>query len=198
MMERVINIIGLGISAKDVADTGENWVINIAYKHLIGKKIDKMFFMDDFNIILHKDSIFPPTNYDIISFIKDNPTVEIISKYNDIIKNLEGKKLAEIKEYPLNKAVDLAKGGYFTSSIAYALCYAILEKVDRIRLYGLEIWTGSDANEYNYQRPCLEFWIAFAIGKGIKIEVPYLLMQNISNFQNYYGYLKGDLNQNRR
>jgi hypothetical protein len=63
-------------------------------------------------------------------------------------------------------------------------------------LYGFEIWSGSDANEYNYQRPCVDFWLAFAIGRGIKVEVPYYLTLTAVNNQNYYGYFKGELSQN--
>ena len=41
-MERVINIVGLGESSKDVPDHGEIWALNVSYKKLIGKKIDKL------------------------------------------------------------------------------------------------------------------------------------------------------------
>jgi hypothetical protein len=197
-MEKVVNIIGLAQSAVDIPDTGENWVLNVSYKKIIGKKIHKMFFMDDFTSIAYDDSFHPPADYGITNLIEDNPDVEIISRVENEIKNLDNKILGKIKAYPLNDAIKLASGGFFTSTIAYALCYAILEKVDRIRLYGLEIWAGSDANEYCYQRPCIDFWIAFAIARGIKVEVPYLLLQNISNNQNYYGYVSGELKQNFR
>lgn len=197
-MERVVNIIGLGASSKKIPDTGENWVLNVAYKNIRGKKVDKMFFMDDYNIICSNDSTFPPTDYNITHCLKDNPDMEIISRFDDGIYDLDKNKLADIKGYPLNEAIGLANGGFFTSTIAYTICYAILEKVDRIRLYGMEVWSGSDANEYLYQRPCLDFWIAFAMGRGIKVEVPYLLMQTVSNDQNYYGFIKGELKQNYR
>lgn len=197
-MERVVNIIGLGASSKDIPDTGENWVLNVAYKKIIGKKIDKMFFMDDFSVILSDDSTIKPTDYNITNLLKDNPDIEIISRDDDCVKSLEGEALAKINAFPLNDAIELANGGYFTSTIAYTICYAILQKVDRIRLYGFEIWSGSDANEYEYQRPCVDFWLAFAISRGIKVEVPYLLLHNVINNQNYYGYIKNDLKQNYR
>lgn len=197
-MEKVINIIGLGASSKDVPDHGENWCMNVAYKNLIGKKIDKLFFMDDFSIILSQDSTHAPTDYNITDFIKDNPNAEIISRSDDYIKDLNGNKLAKVNMYPLNEAINLANGGYFTSTIAYTTCYAILKKVDRIRFYGMEVWSCSDANEYMYQRPCLDFWIAFALGRGMKIEIPYLVVPTSNNSQNYYGYIKGELNKNYR
>ena len=191
-MERIVNIVGLGMSARNVGE-GENWILNVAYKKIKDKKIDKMFFMDDFNIIAHQDSIIEPLDYKIENFIKDNPHVELISKFEGIVRSINGEELAPIKEYPLHQALALADGGYFTSTIAYAICYAILEKVDRLRLYGFDVWSGSDANEYTYQRPCIEFWLAFAMGRGMKIEMPYLTLPTSHNQQNYYGYNKFNL-----
>lgn len=64
--------------------------------------------------------------------------------------------------------------------------------VDRIRLYGIEAWSGGDANEYNYQRPCMEFWLAFAQGRGIKVEIPYYMIHTNNCNQNFYGYFSFD------
>lgn len=193
-MERVVNIIGLGASASTCPDTGENWVLNVAYKWIPNLKIDKLFFMDNFDVIMHDDStILPEQKYSFIECLEKNPDIEIISRFPDDIKNLEGKILGNIKGYPLKDAVSLIPGGYFTSTIAYTIVYAILQKVDRIRLYGFEIWAGSDANEYNYQRPCVDFWLAFAIARGIKVEIPYYLALTSINNQNYYGYFKNEL-----
>lgn len=198
-MERVINIIGMGESGKDAPDTGENWVINIAWKRLKDKKVDKMFFMDNlFEEVLAQDKMLDPIDYNFNDFLKCNPDVELISKFNSIIKDKDMNPIKTIKEYPLNKAIEISKGGYFTSSVAYALAYAILEKVDRIRLYGFELWTYSCANEYEYERPCVEFWIAFALARGIKVEIPYMILLNSQNKQNYYGWKPGELFQNYR
>ena len=55
--------------------------------------------------------------------------------------------------------------------------------------YGFEIWSGSEANEYTAQRPCVDFWLAFAMGRGIKVEVPYYLLHTQKSNQNLYGYV---------
>lgn len=193
-MERVINIIGMGASAATRPDTGEMWGLCNAYKY---GRMDKLFFMD--NILewtAKNDPVVEPVNYTFIDFAKDCPDCEIISRFNDAILDTSGNVIAKIKGYPLKEAAKLAPGSYFTSTIAYAICYAILEKVDRIRLYGFEIWSGSDANEYEYQRPCVDFWLAFALGRGVKVEVPYYLIQTANNRQNLYGYFQGELKQN--
>jgi len=189
-MERVVNIIGMGASATVVPDTGERWGINFAFKL---KKLDKLFFMEDLMSWLPpQDEKYPPVDYTFDIFLKDNPNCELISRNDDTVKNVKtGDKLADIKAYPLYDACHLAPGGYFSSTVAYIIAYAILQKdppIDRLRLYGLEAWSGGDANEYNYQRPCIEFWLAFAMGRGIKVETPYYMIHTNNCNQNFYGY----------
>lgn len=194
MSERVVNIIGMGPSSTSAPDTGENWGLNVAYKGC--RRMDKLFYFDSFTKLMNADATVYPKDYSLMNCIQDNPHIEIISKCADSIKGLDGTLLAPIKEYPLREALQLAPGGYFTSTIAYTICYAILEKVDRIRLYGFEVWSGSDANEYMYQRPCVDFWLAFAMGRGIKVEIPWYLLLTATNTQNFYGYVSGELTRN--
>jgi hypothetical protein len=192
-MERVINIIGMGASATSVPDTGERWGLSQAYKHC---KLDRLIIMDNWLHIIAADPDFPPVERTFATMCEENPNIELIGKFNETLMKPDGKILGRVKEYPLNDVLKLAPGAYFTSSIAYAICLAILEKVDRIRLYGLELWAGSDVNEYTVQAPCVEFWLAFAMGRGIKVEIPYYLMHTAKNTQNYYGYFKDELVQN--
>lgn len=58
---------------------------------------------------------------------------------------------------------------YFTSSFAYMMALAIHEKFDQIELYGVDM---ENDTEYGYQRPCGEFWIGIALGRGIKVVIP--------------------------
>jgi len=56
---------------------------------------------------------------------------------------------------------------YFTSSVAYALAYAIYKRYKRIELYGVEMETNT---EYAHQRPGVAYWCGIAIGRGIVID----------------------------
>jgi len=80
--------------------------------------------------------------------------------------------------YPLHEVVEEvfpnmrrgdAKVKYFTSTFAYEMGIAILEKFERIEIYGFEM---SDQIEYVKQKACAEFWIGFALGRGIEIYTP--------------------------
>lgn len=80
--------------------------------------------------------------------------------------------------YPLHQVVEEAfplfrrgedKVKYFTSSFAYMMGIAVLEKFERIEIYGFEM---ADDVEYVKQKACAEFWIGFAMGRGIEVYSP--------------------------
>ena len=59
-------------------------------------------------------------------------------------------------------------GTYFTSSIAWMLIMAIHEGATEIGFWGVHM---GGENEYQFQRPCCEFWIGRALEKGIKVKI---------------------------
>ena len=58
---------------------------------------------------------------------------------------------------------------YFTSTFAYMMGIAVLEDFERIEIYGFEM---ADDVEYVKQKACAEFWLGYAMGKGIEIYTP--------------------------
>lgn len=72
--------------------------------------------------------------------------------------------------FPYDKAEELYGSTYLTSSPAYMIAYAILNGATEIGLYGVDL-SISD-HEYFWQRPCVEAWIGFAKGRGIKVTIP--------------------------
>lgn len=71
------------------------------------------------------------------------------------------KELAE-KFYPGEEA-------YFTSTPAYMMAWAIERGYKRIGCYGIDLLQDE---EYAYQKPCMEYLIGVARGKGIEVIVP--------------------------
>jgi len=72
--------------------------------------------------------------------------------------------------YPVEEVKELIGGNpYLESSVGYMVALAILEGVDRIGIWGVDL-TADD--EYAYQRPNTEYLIGFARGRGIKVYVP--------------------------
>jgi hypothetical protein len=58
---------------------------------------------------------------------------------------------------------------YLTSTGAHAVALAIHEQVDEIKLYGVNLASNT---EYVEQRPCIEWLLGLAEGRGIKVDVP--------------------------
>lgn len=104
-------------------------------------------------------------NIECYNYYKNNPPVISIEK-NLPIKNKQ--------QYPLKEAQEFVKKhkgskDYIMSSIGYMIIYAILQNVDEISIYGVDM-KGSD--EYAYQRSNCEWLLGIASGMGIKIYIP--------------------------
>jgi len=59
---------------------------------------------------------------------------------------------------------------YLTSSLSYMMVYAIFAGAEQIMIVGVDM--SIDESEYFRQRPCMEAWIGYARGKGIKVTLP--------------------------
>ena len=73
------------------------------------------------------------------------------------------------RRFPLDEMKEYFKGAewYFTTTIAYAIAYAIYAGYKRIEVYGVEMETNT---EYGHQRPCVAYWCGVAYGKGIEVD----------------------------
>jgi len=82
-------------------------------------------------------------------------------------------------QYPLRQIAEkafknirrgTAKVRYFTSTFAYMMGYALeVEHFDRIEIYGVDMAEGT---EFQHQKACFEFWIGYAMAKGVEIYLP--------------------------
>jgi hypothetical protein len=88
----------------------------------------------------------------------------------------------DLDNYPLTKVIDNTGSNYFTNSIAYMIAYAItFTQAKTINIYGIDMEVGS---EYQFERPCITYWIGYARAKGININMVSGLTDSIFN----YGY----------
>jgi len=71
-------------------------------------------------------------------------------------------------KYPLEEVLKLTPHKYLRSSPALALALAIYLGYEHIRLYGSELTSNT---EYAYQAPNYAYWIGFAEGRGIDLEL---------------------------
>jgi hypothetical protein len=67
--------------------------------------------------------------------------------------------------FPLQDCIAIG-ADYFTSSIAFMIALALRDGFTTIELYGIDLVVGE---EYEYQKPCAEFWLGVAQGRGATI-----------------------------
>ena len=71
--------------------------------------------------------------------------------------------------YPLAAVEKLTPhGAYHAGSFDYMLALAVLEGFKQIRVCGLDYNAGGEPLS---ARPCVEYWLGVAEGRGIKVEV---------------------------
>lgn len=147
-----IIIIGKGPGWEDAPIEGETWGVNDL---VIRRPVKLAFEMHDIDRFLE---IGHP-NIKIKQGIKEINRLTI-----PVVTRKKHKLLPTSIPFP----IDEIPFKYFTNSIAYMIAYAIYKKATEIEMYGVPLLL---QEEYIRQRPCVEFWIGYARGKGIKVAV---------------------------
>jgi len=68
--------------------------------------------------------------------------------------------------FPIEDCIDLTGIDYFQSTVGFMLALAIRDGFTTIGLYGIDLVCGE---EWDYQKPNAEFWIGFALGRGLTV-----------------------------
>jgi hypothetical protein len=74
----------------------------------------------------------------------------------------------DLTNYPLKEITDYFNTDYFSSTVDFAIAYALYSGYKEIDLYGVNM---EDDTEYQYQKASVEFWIGIAKGMGVRIKV---------------------------
>jgi len=78
--------------------------------------------------------------------------------------------IPQSRSYPYVEACEWARGEYFASTVSYMLAMAVLEGVERIGIWGVDMALQSE--QYSGQRGSLEYLIGLARGQGVEVTVP--------------------------
>lgn len=101
------------------------------------------------------------------------------------------KRVPEIELFPLEKVIADVQFPYFNNTVAYALAFAIYQKVDAIHLFGIDFSYKQNIHFAEAGRGCVEFWCAVAMSRGISVQVASnstLLDTNVPEEEKLYGY----------
>jgi hypothetical protein len=188
---RHVAIVGLGPSAAQYLHIcrglggrhrycDETWTINA-----LGDVFacDRVFHMDDVRIQEIRAAAAPESNIAaMLAWMRTHPGPIITSRSHSDYPGLV--------EFPLAEVVDACPNGYFNSTAAYAIAYAIWLRVEKISVFGFD-FTYPDAHHAEKGRACVEFWLGVASERGIQIAVPKttsLLDACQSQADRFYGY----------
>lgn len=152
-----LNLAGRAGDRRILAD--ETWAI-VATAGVI--QHDRLFLMDDIPGLLEPTVGVDDCMTGMWGWLKDHPGPILTSKtYPEYPGTVE---------YPLQDVVNSVGIAYFSSSVAYAIGYAIHIGVKQIQLYGCD-FTYPDLHMAEAGRACVEFLIAIAMGHGISIMI---------------------------
>lgn len=167
-----VAIVGLGPSSAQYLEIAkvlggrhkycdETWAIN-AFGDVLA--CDRIFHMDDVRIQEIRAAAAPNSNIaGMLEWMRLHKGPIITSRPHSDYPGLV--------EFPLEEVVNACPNGYFNSTAAYAVAYAIWLGVEKISLFGCD-FTYPDAHDAEKGRACVEFWLGVASERGIKIVVP--------------------------
>jgi len=164
-----VAILGLGPSLNDYTDLcksmggrhaycDETWGINAAGNVL---QCDRVFHMDDVRIQAIRAAARPDSNIAaMLKWLKTAPGPVYTSRAHPDYPGLV--------PFPLEAVLNMEPCGYFNSTAAYAVAFAVLLGVEKISLFGMD-FTYPNAHDAERGRACVEFWLGIARGRGIRI-----------------------------
>ncbi len=150
-------IVGYAPSSRDKApyqsDDFEIWGVNELYK--VAPRVDLLFELHNYRWLTSK-----ARNPQHLEWLKKSKIpVYMLKHYKDIPNSME---------FPI-EMINLEFENYFTNSISYMLALAIVMGYKEIHVYGVDMAT---SEEYQGQRPSVEYFVGLAQGRGIKVHIP--------------------------
>ena len=179
-----------------IVGTGQGW------EHLPMQSTHTIYALNDF-IFAEKYQINPDVLF-IMDILDEKPKIvsgidslgEVISRINKMrIPLVAPYKYAEIplsEAFPLEEAAKRFGTLYFSNTIAYMVCYALLKGAKEIEFFGVN---QAGAHEYTEEKGSVEYFIGIAVGMGVKVTINGKDSQLLKHKGRYgknilYGYLQ--------
>ena len=158
-------IVGLAPTTRDQAldePAGEEmWCLNQGHATLSAEMLNRMtrwFQVHPYEEMAARQR----PEFGHLEWLRDNKTLPVYMEeaHPDVPMSVR---------YPYEAVCSDLGGVYLTSAIAFMVALAIHEKFSVIKVYGVDMESGT---EYQDQRPCMEYLFGRAIERGIKIWLP--------------------------
>lgn len=139
-----VSIVGKGTGWDAAPSYGEVWCVNDL---CLRRYASKIFHM-------HKPDR-SPLFWDVVAHSSNNGIPLVTLEKIDGVNTSEAFPIAD------------APFRYFTNSISYMLAYALIKGAESVDIYGVTV---AAFDEYALQRPNIEFWVGYLIGKGVDVK----------------------------
>jgi hypothetical protein len=154
---REVTILGSGPTHSLCKYDTEIWGVNHVSKW--DMKLDKLFFFDDHDIF----TTTTLTLADVARCYKRGVEIVTTQKNADHVEKVGIKCVI----YPIDEIIEEFNTAYFANSISYMIAYAMHQKMDMIKMYGVDEFD----IKYVYERCCVEYWLGRAKERGIELEL---------------------------
>ena len=158
----------------------EVWAINAMVGVL--KRINRAFVMDPVSRFFDTDDAGNMT----VMMKETLPTIGYPIYTCEI-----DERVPALEEYPIETIVKDLDCGYFNNTIAYAIAFALWNKVVGINMFGADFTYKSNLLFAESGRACCEFWLAKCMDAGIIVQVAVtsgLLDADVPIQEKMYGY----------
>lgn len=143
-------------------ESWEIWVLGNRMNRFAGKRVTRIFEIHD-DLKEHGDIVA------YVTYLVNLKIPMVVGRGFPLYLS-ESFAKAIVEEFPFAAAVHLFGSKYLTSSSAYMMALALIEGATEIGIFGVDM--AIDDHEYFWQRPCMEAWIGFAKGRGVKVTIP--------------------------
>ena len=181
-----VALLGLGISQIDFVIGLENgrewdevWGINSVVKVF---QCDRMFMMDPASRFFDSDDAGKQTK--VLRTILPDLKIPVYTCVKD-------PRVPSAVLYPIQEIANFTKCAYFNNTVAYALAFAMWNKVEAIDLFGIDFSYRNDLHFAEAGRACVEFWLCKLMCAEITVGVSprsTVLDADVPANEKLYGY----------
>ena len=185
-----VAIIGLGVSQVDFAIGLENsstwdeiWCINSAG---LVYPADRIFALDPASRFFDSDDAGKQTEA-MIKLMSESDVPIYTCEEDPRIKNPV--------RYPVEDVCNATKCAYMNTTVAFAIAYALYNKVGRIDLFGIDFSYKENMHFAEAGRACVEFWISKCMSEDIIVGISgrsTVLDSNVPATEKLYGFHRLD------
>ena len=185
-----VAIIGLGVSQVDFAIGLENssewdeiWCINSAG---LVYPADRIFALDPASRFFDSDDAGKQTEA-MIKLMSESDVPIYTCEEDPRIKNPV--------RYPVEDVCNATKCAYMNNTVAFAIAYALYNKVGRIDLFGIDFSYKENMHFAEAGRACVEFWISKCMSEDIIVGISgrsTVLDSNVPATEKLYGFHRLD------